>query len=173
MNAPPENALTRTARSILGRAGLATERRRDARATGFTLIETLVAVGALAFVAVGIAVIFEAPGKPITTGKRVSAFNTYAAAIEHRLRADISAMTREGFLVIRNEYADRDGDGTITGGDAVPLYAGDARQRLRRTDELMFFAKGEFVSARSPLVPGFVRSEERRVGKECRSRWAP
>jgi len=24
-----------------------------------------------------------------------------------------------------------------------------------------------------PLAEGFVRSEERRVGKECRSRWSP
>ena len=25
----------------------------------------------------------------------------------------------------------------------------------------------------APAMPGFVRSEERRVGKECRSRWSP
>ena len=31
------------------------------------------------------------------------------------------------------------------------------------------FGKFEF----RPLEPGFGRSEERRVGKECRSRWSP
>jgi type II secretory pathway pseudopilin PulG len=165
--------MRRTARSIAGgralkehgRGSCATggAHRRDACATGaagFTLIETLVAVGALAFVAVGIAVIFEATGKTISTGKRVSAFNAYAASIEKQLRADITAMTREGFLVIRHEYADADGNPTTE--DKVPLHPGEgpSRRRARRTDELMFFAKGEFASARPPLVPGFVASAD-------------
>src|SRR2546430_15592047 len=32
---------------------------------------------------------------------------------------------------------------------------------------------GERVVHRAPLDAGVVRSEERRVGKECRSRWSP
>ncbi|MEX2218986.1 MAG: hypothetical protein WD749_09520 [Phycisphaerales bacterium] len=159
----------RRVRDILGRAGLAgTQAGR--LFPSFTLIETMVAVGALAFVAVGIAVIFEATGRTVSTGKRVSAFNTYAAAIEQRIGADIRAMTREGFLVIRNEYADADNDGqffpstTANNSDWVSLYVGDTRRRLRRTDELMFFAKGQYVSLREMLVPGVVaRSEAARV----------
>jgi prepilin-type N-terminal cleavage/methylation domain-containing protein len=156
--------------------------RRDACATesrrGFTLIETLVAVGALAFVATGIAVIFEATGKTVTTGKRVSAFNTAAAAIEHQLRADLASMTRDGFLVIRNEYADRTPDGHVdptvvnNNNDFVSLYDGDPKPRVRRTDELMFFAKGHFKSARPPVVPGYeARAEAARIYYGHGQRW--
>lgn len=145
--------MTHKAASILERAGSAR------RSPSFTLIETMVAVGALAFVAVGIAVIFETTGKTITAGKRVSAFNSYASLIEHRLRGDISAMTHEGFLVIRNAYATNS-----AGVVPVPLYDGDLSGRQRRIDELMFFAKGQFVSARQPLVPGIVaRSDAARI----------
>ena len=36
--------------------------------------------------------------------------------------------------------------------------------------------KQEILSSKSKFIhfhPGIVRSEERRVGKECRSRWSP
>ena len=87
--------------------------------------------------------------------------------IEQQLRADISAMTRDGFLVIRNEYADGDGNGTInvppvgqTNADCVFLYEGDEKQRLRRIDELMFFAKGKFASARTALDPQYLAESD-------------
>lgn len=151
-----------TARSILGRVGRAWPSRRRSRS--FTLIETMVAVGALAFVAAGIAVIFESTGKTVSTGRRISAFNTYAAAIEQRLKVDIASMTREGFLVIRHELANPDGTGhvdpTLPNTNRVPLYDGDTNPRQRRIDEMIFFAKGQFVSARDALVPGVTAKAE-------------
>lgn len=134
---------------------------------GFTLLEILIAVAALGLIAVGVASIFDATGKTLAAGKRVSAFNAYASLIEQQLRADISAMTRDGFLVIRNEYADGDGNGTInvppvgqTNADCVFLYEGDEKQRLRRIDELMFFAKGKFASARTALDPQYLAESD-------------
>lgn len=158
---------TRVSR-LLARVGTAVAGPRPA----FTLIELLVAVGALAFVAVGVAAIFEATGRTVQAGKRVSAFSSYAALIEKQMRADFAAMTREGFLVISNEYADVNGDSQIDlpavpGGstpDGVPLYDGDPSPRLRRIDQIMFFAKGQFVSARESVHPSVVaRADAARI----------
>jgi prepilin-type N-terminal cleavage/methylation domain-containing protein len=146
---------TRTQR-LLGRAGAACGGR-----AGFTLLELLVAVGALAVVAAGVAAIFEATGRTITAGKRVSAFSQYAALIERQMRSDIASMTREGVLVIRNEYADPNRNfATDMPGDEVPLFDGDTAPRLRRTDELVFFAKGQFRSARELLHPRFAAESD-------------
>jgi prepilin-type N-terminal cleavage/methylation domain-containing protein len=128
---------------------------------GFTLLELLVAVGALAVVAVGVAAIFDATGRTVRAGKRVSAFTQYAAAIERQMRADIQSMTRDGFLVIRNEYADGNGNGRFDDPqDAVPRYEGDPAARVRRTDEVMFFAKGKFYSARELMHADFAAAGE-------------
>ncbi len=132
------------------------------RRSGFTLLELLVAVGALAFVAVGIAAIFESTGRTISAGKRVSAFTSYANLIEQQMRADFAAMTRDGFLVIRNEYAGADPQGSTP--DAVALHSEDTNPRPRRIDQLMFFAKGQFTSAREPLNEEFTpRSDTARI----------
>jgi len=132
---------------------------------GFTLIELLIAVGALAFVAVGIAAIFEATGRTIQGGKRVSAFGNYASLIERQMRADIASMTRDGFMVIRCEMADADGDGEIDLlSDLVPLADGDGEARPRRIDEIMFFSKGQFVSMREALHASLTaRSDSARI----------
>jgi len=148
-----------TARSMMELAGSAGAARRRA---GFTLLELLVAVGALAFVAVGIAAIFESTGRTISAGKRVSAFTSYANLIEQQMRADFASMTRDGFLVIRNEYAGGDPQGSTP--DSVPLHAEDTNPRARRIDQIMFFAKGAFTSAREPLNAEFVpRSDVARI----------
>jgi hypothetical protein len=115
--------------------------------------------------------IFQATGRTIQAGKRVSAFSSYANLIKAQLREDIASMSRDGFMVIRNEYADADGDGAVRvqpvgqpNVDAVALYEDDLRPRLRRTDELMFFAKGQFVSARELLDPDFIaRADAARI----------
>lgn len=139
--------------------------RTGAPRRGFTLMELLIAVGALAFIAVGVAAIFDATGRTIRAGRRVSDFTAYANLIEQQMRADIQSMTREGFLIIRNEYADADGNGSVSvfapgvsNPDAVPLYEGEpaSQHRLRRIDELMFFAKGQFASLREPLDSRFI-----------------
>ncbi len=115
---------------------------------GFTLLEALVAVIGVSILSVGLSTIFSSISKTVTAGRRVSAINTYAAVVERVMREDFASMTRDGFLVIRNEYALN---------DAVPL-SPDAydNRRPRRIDEIMFFARGQFESARAPLDGDFV-----------------
>jgi len=127
----------------------------------FTLVEMLITVGALAIIAVGLATVFDATGKTVTTGRRVSAMNEYAALIERQLRSDFEDMTREGFLVIRNEYA--------TGAPRdIPLRANDLADapttRPRRIDELMFFVRRPVSTAREAPVPDMVaRGDSARI----------
>ncbi len=151
-------------KDIQVRAG--STRGRSARRSGFTLLEILIAVAALGLIAVGVASIFDATGKTLAAGKRVSSFNAYASLIEQQLRSDISSMTREGFLVIRNEYASAQGASNVNvlplvnNPDGIPLYDGDENKRLRRIDEFMFFSKGQFVSARTALDPAFLAKSD-------------
>ena len=116
---------------------------------GFTLMEALVAVIGVSILAVGLSTIFSAISKTVTTGRRVSAINNYASVVERVLRDDFAKMSRDGFLVIRNEYA--------LNPSGIPLSPDqlDSR-RVRRIDEIMFFARGQFESARSPIDPDFV-----------------
>jgi prepilin-type N-terminal cleavage/methylation domain-containing protein len=124
----------------------------------FTLIELLVAVGAVALIAVGLAAVFGSVGDTVTGGRSVSGFTAYAALLERQLRDDISRMSRDGFLLIVNQEAE--------GGEPVALYPGQPQapgsrppaphqQRPRRIDEMLFFRKGDFVSGREPLGPGY------------------
>lgn len=112
----------------------------------------LVAVGAVAFVAVGIASIFASVGDTVSRGRSVSAITQYAAVLERQMREDFEAMTRDGYLIIRHELADGGGAGL-----GVPLYAdqpsGDWRNR--RVDEIMFFVNVPSESSREPLAPGY------------------
>ncbi len=159
--------MKRSIRNMLERVGGAG--RRDAAA--FTLIELLIAVGALAIISVGVATIFEATGRTVQAGRRVSTIASYASLIERRMRDDFASITRDGFLIIRNEYAVANG-GVNQGvypnvlgpgqpnDDAVPLSEADEHPRLRRTDEIMFFVKGQFVSVREMLDPGFVAKSD-------------
>ena len=127
----------------------------------FTLVELIVAIGAIALVAVGIAAIFESIGRTVAGGRRVNQLNEYAALIERQMRSDFESMTRDGVLVIKHDFADADGDGVIdlnptNSPDRVlnsPLQRAD-EARLRRIDQLLFFARGDFTSARAPMVPG-------------------
>ena len=130
----------------------------DSRAVapGFTLIEMLVAVGAVALVGVAIATVFEAVGKTVGTGKRMATLNSYATLVQQQMERDAASMTRQGYLVIRNEMA---GDFDPAAGDApppIPLHADDLNPRPRRIDEIMFFTKGDFTTAREALDPRFI-----------------
>ncbi|MBX3379131.1 MAG: type II secretion system protein [Phycisphaeraceae bacterium] len=120
----------------------------------FTLVEMLVAVGAVALVSVGLAAVFQTVGRTVTTGKRISALTQQAAVLESQMREDFKHMTRDGFLVIRNQFTMIRGNNgpSITGttrfpGDPLPA-------RPRRIDEILFFATGEFRTSREDLVPG-------------------
>src|SRR4051812_14607301 len=97
---------------------------------GFTLMEIVVAVGAVAIVAVGLASIFDSVGKTVTGGRRLSVLNSYSSLIESQFRRDFEAMTRDGFLVIRQQWTDGTNDGVPNGkidppensdSDKVPL----------------------------------------------------
>ncbi|MEO1007601.1 MAG: hypothetical protein AAFX79_03480 [Planctomycetota bacterium] len=117
-------------------------------ASGFTLIELLVAVGAVAFVAVGIASVFAAVGETVSRGRSVSALTAYAAIMERQMREDFGAMSREGFLLIRHEV--------VNEGEPVPLSAEQpiGAWRPRRADEIVFFTERPSRSAREPLAAG-------------------
>ncbi len=126
--------------------------RAISQAGGFTLIEMLVAVGAVAFVAVGIASIFASVGDTVSRGRSVSAITQYAAVLERQMREDFALMTRDGYIIIRHEEIDGGN------GNGVPLYPDQpiGQWRPRRVDELMFFINAPTESAREPLAPGYV-----------------
>ncbi len=113
----------------------------------FTLMELTIAMVSVGLLAVGIAQIFRATGQTVSQGKRLSGLTANASALERQLASDISRMTRDGFLVIRNQR--------VRNGTPIPGYRGDNNPRPRRADELLFFATGEFRSqrpARSTVV---------------------
>ncbi len=134
------------------------------RRGAFTLLEAMVAIGAMALVSVGLAAIFSSVGKTITGGKRLSTLNTYAALVEQQMRRDFEAMTRDGYLMIRNQYT-TEGIGNsakIKSVDVSPLSVEPPRPR--RIDEIMFFAKGPFSTAREATDPDFTaKSGEARI----------
>ncbi|MEM0984337.1 MAG: hypothetical protein AAGI17_10345 [Planctomycetota bacterium] len=134
----------------------------------FTIVEILISVGLIATITVAVAAMFATVSDTVTTGRRVSKFNRLAARIERVMRRDIDSMIRDrGFLVIRNELS-RYGDGDPTTADTTPdpvlnadlvaLTPNDVNPRLRRMDELMFFASGDFETARRPLAQEFTAS---------------
>lgn len=129
---------------------------------GFTLIEILVAVGAVALIAVGLAAVFDSVGKTVSGGRKLSRYNSLSTQIEMQLRRDINAMTRDGILMIRQQFSsdaanparqravflsDRDQD------TALPA-------RARRVDELLFFARGEFVQSAEPISPDYIATSD-------------
>lgn len=142
-----------------------------ARSRAFTLVEVLVALAAVTLIAVGLASVFGSVGETVTTGRRVSLLNAYAAQIERQMRADFDNISRDGFMVIRNQYAgehaatiDSGGVDPVTNRYNVRLNAEDIDGRPRRADEIMFFRTGQFESAREPIHPDLIaRSNVARV----------
>lgn len=131
---------------------------------GFTLMEVLVAVGAIAILSVGIASIFSAIGKTVSGGRRVSQLTAQAAQIETAMRQDFARMTRDGFLMVRQQLTNTGGP---RGGSLrpVPLSPTDQNTpRVRRIDEVMFFAKGEFSSSREAVSSAYeTRADAARI----------
>lgn len=118
----------------------------------FTLVETLVAIGAVALISVGIAAIFQSVGRTVTTGRRISNFTQVATLVERQMRNDFSRMTRDGYLVIHHQYASNPAGQRIL---VLPYDGAPASAATeQRIDEILFFAKGDFTSAREPMVPG-------------------
>jgi type II secretory pathway pseudopilin PulG len=152
----PSAALLRAAAGAPGGAGRA-----------FTLIEMLIAVGAVGLIAVGLAKLFSSTGEVVKYGRRVSAMNELAATLENQIRRDIAAIAGQGdaFLVIRNKLllsnplnADQQGNSspTLNPDSGIWLSAEDRsfHPRPRRIDEICFFINGSINSAREPQMPG-------------------
>jgi type II secretory pathway pseudopilin PulG len=124
--------------------------RPKVRLSGFTLIEVLIAVGAVSLIAIGLAKVFSSTGETVRAGRRLSNLNEYASLIERQLRDDVSKMTRDGFLVIRNRVV---ADGTSVRNVLLDPEQQGAYARPRRVDELAFFASGRFSTLRDPIHP--------------------
>lgn len=124
---------------------------RRKRRRAFTVVEMLIAVGAVALIGVGLAQLFERTGETVRIGRRVSAMNEYAALFERTMRADLQAISRNGFVVIRHrEVGDPAGQGiALSPTDRTPKL----QQRRRRVDQLAFFTEGRSSSLREPLHP--------------------
>lgn len=132
--------------------------KHNAEQPGFTLLETLIVVGLVALLSLGIAGVFNTVGDTIARGKRVSELNRTAAQIERIWRRDMDQMTREGFLVIRNAYANFGQPVSLFN---PALFEGTPQTRARRVDELAFFVHsdtGEFQTARRAMHPDLVAS---------------
>ncbi|MEZ6233973.1 MAG: hypothetical protein R3B68_07265 [Phycisphaerales bacterium] len=134
----------------------------------FTLLELLVAVGASVLIALALAQLFKTTGDTVTKGRRTAYFNSYAGLLQRTLAQDFARMSRNGYMIIRNEVTNDADDVGYSGYDQirVPLFRGQpaALQRPRRIDEIMFFAQGEFASAREAVHPLLVaRSGEARI----------
>jgi len=132
---------------------------RNTRA-GFTVIEMMVTIGVLVLVAAGVSAIFTSIGDTVARGRKVSELNRFASQVERVMREDFEHMTRDGFLVIVNQNAtDNNGnliDVQLSSADASDLDANGNPGRVRRVDEIMFFARGSFASSRRALASGLV-----------------
>lgn len=143
---------------------------REVSGRAFTVIELLVSIAAIAIVTVGLAAIFDAVGKTVQGGRRASVLSQYATMVEDKLRQDLASIDPNSFLMIRQQFVDRDGDGTLDpasgGSDYVELYPNQppAQQRPRRIDEMVFFCRGDFASMRPPIASERIaRGHEARV----------
>lgn len=151
---PPRSA----SKAMMHRKKAAPRPRRSNRPlAAFTLMEVMIAVGALAVLGVAIAAVFQVTGKTVTGGRRISAMNAYANLIEQQMRDDFASLSREGFLVIRHQYPQLNAAGEA---EDVPLHTDDLSPRPRRSDEIVFFIKGQFTSAREPLHPQLIPSAD-------------
>ena len=138
---------------------IATKGKTAALQRGFTLLEVLVAVFSLAIISVGLMVILNSVQTTVQNGRKVSKVTNYASAIQKQLADDIAQITRDGFLLIVNQYA--------SGSQIIPLDPNQplTDQSARRVDELMFFARGDdYTGFREPVHEELVvRADEARI----------
>jgi len=76
-----------------------------------------------------------------------------------------------GWINVKSHKYGAIGDGETDDTDEIQAAIADAAS----TGKAIYFPEGRYriSSALTGVANGFVRSEERRVGKECRSRWSP
>lgn len=140
--------INRLARNSTRRSSARSLRARAGASGGFTLLEVIVAVGAVALIGLGLARIFGATSETLRAGRRVTRVNDAARVIERTMREDFSRMTRDGFLVIAHELTSGPVQRSVT----------DVNPRRRRIDQIMFFENGRFQTLRTPLYQGRVAS---------------
>src|SRR5690606_40148001 len=113
------------------------------------------------------------------------------AAIDYALKLKkLSEPLSDRLLVVMRVYFEKPrttvgwkgliNDPGLDGSDDIPTGLRTARRLLLEVNEIGLPAATEFLD---PIVPQYIsdliswaaigRSEERRVGKECRSRWSP
>ncbi len=121
---------------------------RSPHARGFTLVELIVAVGAVALLTIGIGQIFSSVGRLVGTGAAIAETDQTARAIEAQLRSDFDGLNRlredETFLAIRSRRVrsvylngdQRDADRR----DGVDATDPISRASIRRLDEIMFLS---------------------------------
>ncbi|MFG0330837.1 MAG: PilW family protein [Phycisphaerales bacterium] len=143
---------------------------------GFTIAELIVAIGVTLVLLLGVSRIFSMAKETISIGEAIAEINQNARALERLLRRDFDAMSRQGFLVIRNERIgvrlpgdpDRDLDrlredspNAWSGQNARFVYLNEDMEEqdeganpleadhhlgLRRLDQLVFFSTGDFTT---------------------------
>jgi prepilin-type N-terminal cleavage/methylation domain-containing protein len=129
---------------------------------GFTLIEILVAVGAVALIAVGLAAVFDSVGKTVSGGRKLSRYNALSTQIELQLRRDINSMTRDGILMIRQQFTSNGSNPTLQRGVFLSERDQDISlpARPRRIDELLFIGRGEYIQAAEPISPDYIATSD-------------
>lgn len=144
------------------------------RAEGFTLVELIVAVAAVALLTVGIGQIFSSVGRLVGAGTALAETDQFARSIEGQMRADFDALSRlradETFLVIRNRrIGDLNHNDSLDGSEqaiylnsddkefdrkeAIAPYAAKSRAITSRLDEIMFIAAADEESVTSQRIP--------------------
>ena len=123
---------------------------------GFTVVEMLVVIGILVVVSLGVATIFQSVGETVSRGRKLSELNQFASRMERVMRQDFEQMTRDGFLVIINKNAGAGRDVQLYRGETTDRDGNGIEGSPRRSDEIMFFARGNFVSQRRAIAPNMV-----------------
>ena len=133
---------------------------------GFTIIELIVAIGVTVILVLGVGRIFSMTKTTISMGEATAELSQYGRTLERLMRQDFENMTRDGFLVIRNERigipkARNDGkiDERIRSGvNNRPVYVDEKSWKeedqtgiphdmgVRRIDQIAFFAIGDYSS---------------------------
>ncbi len=113
--------------------------RRHSR--GFTLTELLLAVLVLLVVIAATARIFGTAQRVASLGEANAAILQEAGAIERQLRDDLSKLSPDGYLVIRN-FAVRNDINKVGSGQAVSLNPDLPDGAIIRLDQLVFFTRG-------------------------------
>ncbi|MCI0632082.1 MAG: prepilin-type N-terminal cleavage/methylation domain-containing protein [Phycisphaerales bacterium] len=106
--------------------------------SAFTLTEMMVAVAVLLVVIIATSKIFSTASQITGVGQATASMMTEAAAIEQRMRDDISKLTADGFFAIRCVAVRND----VKGAGQPLLDPNKPFNAFIRADQLVFFANG-------------------------------